>query len=100
MLSFDESDFLDDDSDNAGSESGSAGTCAFPFDFDESVGFVGDSVGHVDDSVGCVCGVGSGVFFSSGIESIGDVVLLVVFVPKGVESKGSRLMEIFGRQKS
>ena len=37
-------------------------------------------------------------FFLTGIESIGDIVLLVVFVPKGVESKGSQLIEIFWRQ--
>ena len=32
-----------------------------------------------------------------GIESIGDVVLLVVLVPKGFKSKGGRLIEIFWR---
>ena len=49
LLSLDESDFLDDESDNDGSDSGSSGMCAFPFRF--------------GDSVGCVSGVGSGVLF-------------------------------------
>ena len=80
MLSFDKLDFFDDDSDNDGSDSGSAGTCTFPFQFDESVSRVGESFG-------CVSGVGSGIFVTTGIDSIGDVVPLVVFVPKGVEYK-------------
>ena len=42
----------------------------------------------------------SEVFVPEVIESIGDVVPLVVFVPKGVESKGSQLIEIFWRPKS
>ena len=83
-----------------GSDYASADTCAFTFCFYESFGCVGDSVGRVDNSVGCVSGVGSGVFVPTGIDSIGDVVLLVVIVPKGVESKGSRLIEIFWRPKS
>ena len=37
--------------------------------------------------VGLVCGVGSGVFVPTRIESIGDVFPLVVFVPRRVESK-------------
>ena len=99
MLSFYELYFLDDESDNDGSDSGSAGTCAFPFCFDGSVGRVGDSVGRVDESFGCVSNMGSVVFFLTRIESIGDVVLLVVFVPKGFKSKGGRLIEIFWRPK-
>ena len=47
MLSFDEPDLLYDVSDHDESDSGSSGTCAFPFHFDESVGRVGDSAGHV-----------------------------------------------------
>ena len=86
---------INDDSDNAGSESCSAGMCTFPFHFDESIGRVEDSVGHVDDSVGCVSGMGSGVFSLTGIKSIGDVVPLIVFAPEGVESKGGQLIEIF-----
>ena len=88
LVSFDKLDFSGDESDNDGSDSGFDGTCAFPFRFDESVGRVGDSVGHVDKYVGYVSGVGSGGFFSTGIYSIGDVVPLVMFVPKGFESKG------------
>ena len=56
MLSSNEYDLFDDESDDDGSTSGSAGTRAFTFRF-------GDSVVRVDDSVGCVCGVGSGIFF-------------------------------------
>ena len=41
-----------------------------------------------ENYVGCVSGVGSVCFVPTGIEAIGDVVLLVVFVPIGVESKG------------
>ena len=70
------------------------------FRFDESVGRVGDSVGCVANFVVLDCGVGSGVFVPTGIESIGDVFPLVLFVPKGVKSKGSRLIEIFWRPKS
>ena len=73
---------LDDESDADGSDSGSAGTCAFPFRFEESIGCVYNSIGRV-------CGVGSGIFVLTGIKSIGGVIPLVVFVPKGVESKGS-----------
>ena len=91
---------LNDESDDDGSDSRSAGTCALPFCFDESVGCVGVYIGFVGNSIGCVCGVGSGVIVPTGIESIADVVLLVMFVPKGVESKGSQLIEIFWRPKS
>ena len=38
-------------------------------------------------------------FFLTGIESIGDVVPLVVFLPKGADSKGGRLIEIFWHPK-
>ena len=57
--------------------------------------FFDDYVGRVKDSVGRVSGMGSGVFVSTGIKSIGDVVPLVMFVPKVVDCKGSRLIEIF-----
>ena len=58
-MSFDESDLLDDESDDDESDSRSAGMCTFPFRFDESVGCVGDSVGCVDYYVGIVHGVRS-----------------------------------------
>ena len=64
-----------DDSDDDWSGSGSVGTCNFSFRYDEYVGSVGESVGRVS----CVR---SGVFVPTEIESIGDVVPLVVFVPK------------------
>ena len=35
-----------------------------------------------------VSGVGSGDFVPTGIESLGDLVPLFVFLPRGVESKG------------
>ena len=63
--------FFDDESDN--DESGSSGTCAFPF--------------CSGDSIFCVSVMGSGVFVQTGIKSISDVVPVVVFVPKGVTSK-------------
>ena len=47
MVLLDKSDSVDDKSDDDGSGSGSAGTCTFPFHFDESVGRVGESVDRV-----------------------------------------------------
>ena len=91
---------LDDEYDDDGYDSGSAGTCAFTFCFDESVGRVGDSVGRIDDYVGRVRGVGSGVFVPTGIKLIGDVVPLFTSVPIGVDSKVGRLIELFWRPKS
>ena len=76
-----------------GMDPGPHGTCAFPF-------CSGKPVGCVDESVGTVCGVGSGVFVRTGIKSIGDVVPLVAFVPRAVESKGGRLIELFWRPNS
>ena len=72
---------FDDDYDDDGSGSGSPGMCTFPFCSDKSVGSVGKSVGRVR-------GVGSRDLVPTGIDSIGDVVTLVVFVPRGFESKG------------
>ena len=74
FLSFDGLDLFDDESDNDGSRSGSPGTCNFPF-------FSGNSVGRVS-------GVCSDIFVLIGIESIGDVFLLVVFVPRRFDPKG------------
>ena len=81
MLSFDKLDFFDDESDDDGSGSVSLGTYNFQF----------CSV----DSVGRVNGVGSGFFVMNGIKSIGYVIPSVVFVPRGVESKVGRLIELF-----
>ena len=77
--------FFVDESDDDGSGSGSSGTCALPFCSDESVGSVGKSII-------CVHGVGSGVFVATGIDSIGEVVPLFVFVPREVKSKGGQLI--------
>ena len=105
-LSADNSDLFDDKSDDYGSDSGSTGTYDFPFYFeepvgrvDDSVGPVDDSAGHVDNSIGHVYGVGSGVYFLTGIDPIGYAILLVVFVPIGVESKVVQLIKIFWRSK-
>ena len=81
LVPFNELDLFDDESDNDGYGSGSAVTCAFPF--------------FSDEFVGRGSGVGYGVFVPTGIDSIGEVVPLVVFVPNGVESKGGRLIEMF-----
>ena len=69
---------FDDEYDNDGSGSSYPGMCTFPF--------------FSDNYVGRVSGVGSGVFVLTEIESIGDVVLLVVSVPKGVNSRSGRLI--------
>ena len=100
MLSSEKLYSLDDESDDDGSDSGSAGTCAFPIRFEESIGHINDSVGHVDNSVCRVHGVGSDIFFPTGIKSIGDVVPLVVFVPICVASKGGQLIALFWCPKS
>ena len=42
----------------------------------------------LSNNLGSVSGVGSDVFVPTGIESITDVVPLVVFVPRGVKYKG------------
>ena len=74
MLSFGKLELFGDDYYDDGSGSGSPDTCAFPF-------CSGNSIGRVN-------GVGYGVFVTAVIESIGDVVPLVMFVPRGFESKG------------
>ena len=85
LLFFDELYLFDDDYEHDGSGSGSPGMCDFPFFYRKSVG--------------SVSGVGSEVFVPTGIKSIGDVVLLVVFVPRGVDSKRGRIIELFWRPK-
>ena len=62
LLSFEELDLFNDESDDDGSGSRSPGTWYFPF--------------CSGNSIGCFSGVGSGVFVPTEIESIGDVVLL------------------------
>ena len=78
MLSFDKLDLFDDESEDDGYGSGSPGTCVFPFCSGKYVGIAGKSVGRV-------CGVGSGVFVSTEIESIGD------FFVGRVRNKSSRV---------
>ena len=75
-MSFDGLYFFDDESDNYGYGSGSPGTFAFPF-------FSGKFVCSVCESVGSVSGVGFCIFVPTGIKSLGDVVSLIVFVPRG-----------------
>ena len=93
LLSFDKLDLLYDESNDDGSGSGYPGTCAFPFFSEKYVGSVGKCFGSVS-------GVGSGVFVLNGIESIVDVVMLVVFLPIGVESKVGQLIELVWLPKS
>ena len=66
--------FKDESDDDDGSGSGSPGMHTFPF--------------CSRNYVGRVSGVGSGVFVPTGIESICNFVLLILFVPRGVDSKG------------
>ena len=81
-MSLDQLYFFGGECDNDGSGSGSPGTFNFSF----------FSTGEY---VGIVLGVGSGDFVPTGIDSLVDIVQLVVFVPRGVESKGGRLIESF-----
>ena len=80
LVSFKELYFFDE-SDNNGSGFGSAGTFAFPFSSVKSVCSAGEYIGSVS-------GVVSGSFVLIAIESVGDVVPLVMFVQRGVGSKG------------
>ena len=66
LLSSEESDYLNDESDDDGYDSGSSGTCDFTLSFDESIGRVS--------------GLGSGVFFSIGVKSKCDVDIFFWFM--------------------
>ena len=83
LISFDDLYLFNDESNNDGSRSGSPGTCDFPF--------------CSYNSVDCASDVGSGVFVSTGIESIGDVVPIAVFLPRRVGSKCGQLVGLFRR---
>ena len=85
MISFDKLNFFDNESENDGSGSGSPGTFDFPF-------LSGISVGSADEFIVSVSGVGSGNFVLIEIESVGDFVQLVIFLPREVDSKGGRLI--------
>ena len=74
------------------SGSGSPGTFVFPFCSKKSVGTVGESIVNVS-------GLGSGDFFLTGMESLDHFILLFVFVPRVVEYKRGRLIELFWRPK-
>ena len=74
MLLVDKSYLPNDESNNVGYDSGSDGTCALSFCFEDYVDRVDVSVVHVRD-------MGSGVFVPIGSESIGDIVLLAVLLP-------------------
>ena len=87
LVTFDELDLFSHYSDTDGS--GSVSPCTFAFPFSS-----GNSVGSSSQSVGSVSGVGFGGFFPTGIESLGDVVILVLFVLIGVESKGGQLIGV------
>ena len=92
LVSFNEVYFFGE-FDNDGSRSGTPGTVAFPF---SSVKFVGSAC----ESVGSVSSLCLGYFVLTGIESLGDVFMLDVFVPRGVESKVGQLIGSFLRPKS
>ena len=57
LVSFDKLYVFDNESDNDGSGSGSAGMCASSFHSNESLGNVGESIGHVS-GVGSIFVVG------------------------------------------
>ena len=89
LLSEDESDSLNDESDKIGYDSGSSGVYSF-CNFSLSFG----------DSIGSVSVLGSGVFEPTGVESKGDIFAFDVFVPTGVKSKCGRLIKICLRSNS
>ena len=90
-MSFYELYFFVNKSDTDGSGSSSPSIFSFLFSF-------GKYVGTDDEYVGSFIGVGFGNFVPTGIESLGDVVQCVVFVPIGVDSERSQLIESFWRQ--
>ena len=77
LLSLDESDSLDDESDDDVSDSGSSGTYYFHA---LSLRF--------ENCVGSVSGLESVVFVPTALESKYDIFVFVVFIPIGVDSKG------------
>ena len=86
FLSSDESDSLDDESDNDRSDSGSSDTCSFSL--------------HFYESVSCVNSLGYSFFVPTGFESKCDVFLFVVFVSIGFKSKGGQLIKMIWRSNS
>ena len=82
LLSLDESYFLDNETDNDGSESESSGTCSFPA---FSLTF--------EDFVGRVSVLWSVIFVPTGEDSKCDVFEFFVFVAIVVKQKGGLLLE-------
>ena len=60
----------------------------------------GSGLGSPGKYVGSAGDVGFGDFPPTGSKSLGNVVLLFVFVPRGVSSKGGQLIASFWRPKS
>ena len=84
LLSSDESELLNNESDKLGSDSVSFGMysfCAFSLCFDNYVGSVGV--------------LGSDVFIPTGFEYKGDIFVSKVSVRTGVKSKVGQLFEMF-----
>ena len=78
------SDSINDESDDDGSDSVSYGMYSFPaFPI------------HFEDSIVSVCGLESGVFVPTGVESKCDILAFFMFVPIGVKSIGGRLIKMF-----
>ena len=87
FLLSEESDSLNDEYDDDGSDYESSGTYSFPaFSL------------HFENSVGRVSGLGSGVFVPTGVDFKYDILALVVFVPIGVEFKCGQLIKKIGAQ--
>ena len=99
MLSSDESDLLNNESEHYVSESGSAGNWVFLFAL--KILLVMLTTPLVTLTTLFVMFVAWLLDFPPiGIKSNCDIVPLVVFVPIGVDSKGDRLIEIFWHPKS
>ena len=86
-MSLNELYFFDNESNKHGSGSSSPGTFAFQYCSEKSVSSAGESIG----SVSSIC---SGNFVPIEIDSIGNFVPLIVLLPRGVDSKGGRLVGV------
>ena len=84
FLSSDESECLDDESDDNGSESRSSGMHYFHAFYL-----------HFDNFVGSISGLGSDVSVPTGVKSKGDIFAFDVFIPTGDDYKGGRLIKMF-----
>ena len=86
MVSFDESDLFDYESENDGSESRSSCMCYF--------------ILRLDNTVGHVSGLGYGVIVPTVVESKCDNFAFFVFVSIVADSKGGQLIKMFWRSSS